>query len=194
MEFRDLPMHGKRVGILVERHRYRCRGCGRTFADPLPGFDDHYRMTVRLRQYLAPQAVKRPFAALADEVGLDEKTVRSVFHEAVHEWDRGRQVETPEVLGIDEVVLQQPRCVLTNVTEQTLVDLLPSRTYPTVVAYLRQFTRPDRVRRVTMDMWRPYRDAVRHVCLAARASCGGQVSCAANGERLLGQRPQTGAP
>ena len=129
-------MHGKRVRIVVERHRYRCRRCARTFTDPLSGFDDHYRMTERLRQYLMRQALKRTFAALADEVGVDEKTVRSVFQEVVQERDRARRVVTPEVLGIDEVVLQQPRCVLTNVTQHTLVDLLPSRTYATVAAYL----------------------------------------------------------
>lgn len=28
--FRDLPIHGKHVGIWVSRQRYKCKGCGRT--------------------------------------------------------------------------------------------------------------------------------------------------------------------
>ncbi|MBA3823941.1 MAG: transposase family protein [Ktedonobacterales bacterium] len=29
--FLDLPMHGKRVALLVDRRRYRCKVCGKTF-------------------------------------------------------------------------------------------------------------------------------------------------------------------
>jgi len=29
--FLDLPMHGKRVALLVYRRRYRCKVCGKTF-------------------------------------------------------------------------------------------------------------------------------------------------------------------
>ena len=33
---RDLPMHGKRVGIYVDSRRWRCFDCGKTFMEPLP--------------------------------------------------------------------------------------------------------------------------------------------------------------
>ncbi len=159
-EFRDLPMHGKRVGLLIQRQRYRCHHCRRTCVDPTPGLDDQRRVTERLKIFVAQQVLTRPFTAVATEVGLDEKTVRAVFREAVDAWDRTRTLVTPKILGIDEVVLGQPRCVLTNVEEQTLLDILPHRTYEPVLAYLTHLPQPDQVQWVTMNMWRPYRDAV----------------------------------
>ena len=158
--FRDVPMHGKRVGLIVQRQRYRCLQCRRTFVDAIPGLDDHHRVTERLKIFVAEQVLSRPFTAVATEVGLDEKTIRAVFRAAVQTWDQKRHVVTPTMLGIDEVVLGQPRCVLTNVDAQTLLDMLPNRTYDTVFAYLQQMPQSQRVQWVTMDMWRPYRVAV----------------------------------
>lgn len=117
-------MHGKRVGLLVQRQRYRCHQCRRTCVDPTPGPDDQRRVTERLKIFVAQQMLARPFTAVATEVDC----VRAVFCEAVGTWDRTRTLVTPKILGIDEVVLGQPRCVLTNVEEQTLRDVLPHRT------------------------------------------------------------------
>ncbi len=63
----------------------------------------------------------------------------------------------------------QPRCVLTNIREQTLIELLLRPTYERVVAYLRRLPQPASVHWVTMDMWRPYREAVRHALPKARS-------------------------
>ncbi len=38
--FLDLPMHGRRVGVQVQRRRYRCKRCQRTMIQPLPDMDD----------------------------------------------------------------------------------------------------------------------------------------------------------
>lgn len=32
---KDLPMHGRRVGLYIDTRRYQCRGCGKTFYEPL---------------------------------------------------------------------------------------------------------------------------------------------------------------
>lgn len=37
---RDLPSHGKRVGIYVDTRRFRCRACSKTFSEPLPHTDE----------------------------------------------------------------------------------------------------------------------------------------------------------
>ncbi|HQR82893.1 MAG TPA: transposase family protein, partial [Thiotrichales bacterium] len=33
---KDLPMHGKRVGIYVNLRRMKCHACGKTFSESLP--------------------------------------------------------------------------------------------------------------------------------------------------------------
>ncbi|MCY0878106.1 MAG: hypothetical protein OWU84_04080 [Firmicutes bacterium] len=115
-------MHGKRGGLVIQHQRYHGHQCPRTFVDLTSGLDDHHRVTERLKIYVADQVLSRPFAAVATEVGLDEKTVRTVFRTAVETWDQKRNIVTATVLGIDEVVLGKPRCVLTNVQAQTLLE------------------------------------------------------------------------
>nr|WP_239635118.1 transposase family protein [Paenibacillus sp. H1-7] len=40
----DLPIHGKRVGLLIKRQRYRCRDCNRTFWEHLDAFQSAKRI------------------------------------------------------------------------------------------------------------------------------------------------------
>ena len=58
---RDLPMHGKRVGIHVDTRRYRCRRCGKTFYEHPPDVDERRLMTSRLVDWVGKQSIKRPF-------------------------------------------------------------------------------------------------------------------------------------
>lgn len=75
----DLPSHGKRVGILLTQNRYRCQDCGKTSLQPLPDVDERSQMTRRLVRYI--EELRKTFTAtvVADDVGVDEKTVRNLF-------------------------------------------------------------------------------------------------------------------
>ena len=44
--FKDLPMHGKRVGIYIDTKRMRCQACGKTFSQALPVLAEN-RITIR---------------------------------------------------------------------------------------------------------------------------------------------------
>ncbi|WP_220201144.1 transposase family protein [Reticulibacter mediterranei] len=76
---RDLPCHGKQVRITVNRIRYRCKTCRKTWFEILPEGDEHRSATSRLVRYVQQQSLFRPFVALAQEVGLDEKSVRTIL-------------------------------------------------------------------------------------------------------------------
>lgn len=102
----DLPVHGKRVGITLIRDRYRCQDCGKTFVRPLPGLKDGSQMTERLIRYIQEQSLRKTFTAVSDEVGVDEKTVRNLFHEYIQRLDAETIFETPKRMGID---LNPPR-------------------------------------------------------------------------------------
>lgn len=167
--FMDLPVHGKRVGIRVVRRRYRCYACGRTFLEPLAVMDGSHQMTKRLSEYVAKESLDRTFVSLADMVGIHEKTVRLLFKDYVAKLARETHFETPSWMGIDEVhILKQPRCIITNVQEGAIIDMLPNRRRETVEAYLRCLPDAHCVRVVTMDMWNPYKDAVHTVLPQAR--------------------------
>ncbi len=161
---RDLPMHGKRVGIYVDTRRYRCRTCNKTFYEKLPAVDVKRVMTSRLVKWMGQQAIKRPFAHIADEIGVTENTVKNVFNDYINELERAIRFETPLWMGIDEIhIIKKPRCVISNIENNTIVNILRDRTKKTVMDYLSRLKGRDEVKCVAMDMWEPYKDAIRTV-------------------------------
>ncbi len=161
---RDLPMHGKRVGIYVDTRRFQCRSCNKTFYERLPEVDDKRLMTSRLVKWMGEQSVKRPFAHIADEVGVTENTVKNVFNDYINELERTVRFETPLWMGIDNIyIIKKPRCVVSNIESNTVVNVLRDRNKTTVINYLNRLPGKKLVKCVAMDMWEPYKDAVRVV-------------------------------
>lgn len=158
---RDLPIRGKRVGVYVNTRRFKCQGCKRTFYESLPEVDEKRLMTSRLVKWIGQQSVKRPFLHIAEEIGIDEKTVKNVFRDYINELEKTFRFETPKWMGIDEINIIRPRCMISNIHNNTIVEILPNREKKTVMRYLHDLEGRDDVRYVAMDMWNPYRDAVR---------------------------------
>ncbi|MDE2353613.1 MAG: ISL3 family transposase, partial [Betaproteobacteria bacterium] len=156
---RDLPMHGRRVGLYVDTRRYRCQACSKTFYEELPDVDEKRLMTKRLNAWIGKQAIKRTFASIAEEVGCTESTVRSVFRDYINELEKTIRFETPKWMGIDEIHLIKPRGVIANIQNNTIVELLPNRNKDTVARFLYALEGKERIQYVAMDMWQPYRDA-----------------------------------
>lgn len=103
--FLDTPIHGKRVGINVTRPRFCCQSsvCGRTFYEDIPHCDKKRLMTKRLITYIEKRSLSRTFASLAEETGLDEKTIRNIFRDDINRLEKQVRFETPRCLGIDEI-------------------------------------------------------------------------------------------
>lgn len=159
--FLDLPIQMKRVAILVQRRRFKCKECKRTFLELLPDMDEDHLMTRRLVAYIQEQSLNRTFVDVADLVGVDEKTVRLIFKDYVKGLEAAYSFVTPPTLGIDELhLIGKPRCILTNVEQRTIIDMLRDRNQDTVQKYLSKLEEGHRVEVVVMDMWRPYRQAV----------------------------------
>ena len=166
---RDLTIHGKRVGIYVDTRRYQCRACKKTFYERLPDVDGKRMMTSRLVKWMGEQSVKRPFAHIADEIGVTENTVKNVFNDYINELERTVRFETPQWMGIDEIhIIKKPRCVVSNIENNTIVNVLRDRNKKTVADYLFRLNGRNLVKCVAMDMWEPYKDAVRDVMPQAR--------------------------
>ncbi len=165
---RDLPMHGKRVGLYIDTRRYRCQACAKTFYEALPDIDDKRLMTIRLTAWMGKQAIKRTFSSIADEVGCTEFTSRAVFSDYVNELERTTRFETPTWMGIDEIHLIKPRGVITNIQNNTIVELLKNRNKDTLINYLSNLGNKENIQYVAMDMWAPYRDACLTVLPQAR--------------------------
>lgn len=158
----DQPIRAKRVGILIHRRRYQCQTCHRTFLEQLCDVDEHHFMTERLVNYIHREALRRTFTSIADDVGLDEWTIRALFRESTAHLSEKAIEEPVTVLGIDEVyLLGKPRCVLTDIERRCIIDLLRTRDKESVKNYLQRL--PVSIRTgitcVCMDMWQPYKQA-----------------------------------
>jgi transposase len=165
---KDMPMHGRRVGIYVSTRRKKCLSCTKTFSESLPDVDDKRAMTKRLLEWIGKQAIKRTFTSIAEEVGITEGTVRIIFNDYISELERTVKFETPTWMGIDEIYLIKPRGVITNIRNNTAVEILKDRNKKTVADYLYRLKDRGDVQYVAMDMWKPYRDAVGDVIPQAK--------------------------
>ncbi len=158
-EFMDTPLHGKRVHLIVRRQRYVCQGCEKTFQQILPDMEEDRTMTKRLVEYVKRLSLEKKFTEIAEEVGVNEKTVRNLFHEHVEKLDAERVLTAPEWIGIDEIhLLGEFRCILTSPAEKHVMDLLPKRDKSTVLKWMMALPNRKNVKVVTMDMWTGYRN------------------------------------
>jgi transposase len=159
----DQPIRGKHVGIIVHRKRYRCYDCRRTFFEPVPQMDEHHFMTERLVHYVQSEALRRTFTGIADDVGVDEKLIRILFSEFAKSLSPRYPSTAVHYLGIDELyLLNQYRCVITDVEHHRIVELLRDRTKASVINYLSHWPKElqAQITAVCTDMWAPYHDAV----------------------------------
>ena len=160
----DLPMHGKRVGIYVDARRFKCKSCSKTFMEHLPDVNANRWMTDRLVKWVGQLSLTNTFTGIAEEIGVTEGTIRNVFSDYLTELERTVRFETPKWMGIDEIhIIQKPRAVISNLHNNTAVNLLPNRNKKTIASYLSNLKDKDSVQYVAMDMWRPYREAVNEV-------------------------------
>lgn len=158
---RDAPLWGKPLQVRIERRRYRCRSCGQTFSQPLPDIDDQRDMTSRCLMFIRDQAVKRSFRDIADQIGVDPKTVAAVAQEHFQALEARRVVKAPKYLGIDEVsVLSRPRAIFTDVGQKRVLDLIRSRTQDSVMRWLYHLEGRQAVEAVSIDMWLSYKRAI----------------------------------
>ncbi|BDI29196.1 ISL3 family transposase [Capsulimonas corticalis] len=162
LEVRDVPTLGKPTRILITRQRYRCRACRATFAQPMAEIDSSGTMTKRLIAYIQENAIERTFTSVAKDVGVADNTVSGIFDNYITALDKmGTLFQTPEYLGIDEIQIHGKMCcILTNVTERTVYELLPSRKKEDIVPILKSLRLPPMVKCVCIDMWKPYKLAV----------------------------------
>lgn len=158
----DLPIHGDQVLINLKRQRYRCRKCGFTFMPTPPGFDAQFRMTSRAVEWVEREASRQTFAYVSQHIGIEERSIRRVFWRYAQRKEKELIPTAGPIIGIDELyLLNKHRCIFTNLKEKTVIDLLPGRKYPEVYRYLKNLNGADKIERVCIDMWRPYREAVR---------------------------------
>lgn len=118
--FLDLPIHAKRVGLLVSRQRYQCQECHRAFMEPLPDMHDTRRATRRLVEYIERESLRRTFASIANDVGMTEGAIRAIFHDYLPRLEQHMKANVaPRWLGIDAGHAGAPRFDRSGIARRT---------------------------------------------------------------------------
>lgn len=69
-EVSDMPIHGKPVKLILMHKRYKCPCCNKTFYQPFLDIEKNCKVTLRLKEYIRKESLKKPFSQIAYEVDL----------------------------------------------------------------------------------------------------------------------------
>jgi len=164
-EWRDLKLRHLALVIAYRPRRVVCPDCG-VRVECVPWADRWGRVTRSLARAVAELARRTDLATVAQQHGIDWKTVAGVIRRVVM-WGLSRRRKRPlRTLGIDEVSRKKGHRYLTLVYDlerDRLVWVGKDRTRETVRAFFREIgkRRSGRIQAISMDMWTPYLDVVR---------------------------------
>lgn len=162
---RDININEHYTALKIRGHKHLCKDCGSIFVDRFNTLDLCSKMTNRLRCKIQQLSLTKPFKHIAREYKLSVTTIEKIALAYIREKDSQHIMYSPEVLGIDEAHLNGSiRYVLTDINEHLLFEILPKRDKQTVINYLDSLPDSNNIKIVTMDMYRPYREAV-YECL-----------------------------
>jgi transposase len=158
---RDLNEYNKLVGLVIKGHRYRCKTCGKTWADTYKSIDDSARMTNRMRDYITDQCLKTTFTDIKKELDISLTAIEKVFAKYTEEMESQRQIVAPRILGMDETMLNGIyRGMYVDVENKRIIDITSNRKLRTVKQWLANLPEKERTECATIDMWGSYKDAL----------------------------------
>ena len=81
VKFADIPIKQTPNYLEIDRQRYQCKICKKTFFEDLPNIDSKRRCTNRLKDWLIQESFKQSFVNLAKQTDLNESTIRRIFED-----------------------------------------------------------------------------------------------------------------
>lgn len=158
---RDLNEFNKLVGLVIKGHRYRCKACGKSWADNYKSIDDSARMTNRMRDYIIDQCLQTTFTDIKKELDISLTAIEKIFAKYAEEMESQRQIVAPRILGMDETMLNGIyRGMYVDVENRRIIDITADRKQRTVRQWLALLPEKERTECATIDMWGSYKDAL----------------------------------
>lgn len=164
---RDLDMGKWRVFLHFTGRRFYCEQCERAFTEGLVSVDPRRRQTRRFEQQVYQRCLSSTRKAVAEELWLDQTAVKGIFRRWAKKVVTAQRRQTVRVLGIDEISLKkrykQFALVISDLERRCVIAVLPSREKVHLEKWLSDLSETERkaIRVVSIDMWKPYRSAVR---------------------------------
>ena len=168
---RDLPLRGHRIVLILQKRRFRCLSCRRSFTEPDQACGKRQRTTKRLREYVGKQACSRPVSHVAAEMKVGPRLVQICLEEVAQvelakrnlSLDETAPLRTPRYLGIDEFARRKGHrydTILCDLDGRQVLEVSAGRTKDEVSHLLERLSNCDAVEAVSMDMSSTFREAV----------------------------------
>ncbi len=164
---RHLDVFGMRTIIHFDKRRFDCEVCGQPFSELLSWIEPKRRQTRAYEGYIYEQVKKTPRKHVAWQEGLNEATVLDIFKKKAKEKQRGVEQGLVRLLGVDEISVRKGHknyaLVLTDLERRCVLEVFDNRLQETFERWLDGLSTQQRraIKVVSMDMWNPYRYAVR---------------------------------
>ncbi len=163
---RHLSVFGLPSQLVISCRRYECRGCQRSFVQPLPGIMPWRRSSEPLRESIYQRhddGICASTLAKREEIG--QATVARIYAQFTERKAKERlSRECPTVLGIDEHTLHKHLRFATtfcDLRNHRVFDIVPGRSEGELAGYLRSLRGRERVRVVCIDLSSSYRAMIR---------------------------------
>jgi transposase len=152
--------------LVIEAHKWLCRGCGKYFRQQFPGVLRHQRASEPFRRYIFQQhwdGINR--SRLGERESIGHATVERYF-----QYFLGRKAAElegatcPRVLGIDEHFFSRKHGFATtfcDLAKHKVYDVVLGRSEAALEAYLSKLKGKEQVRIVCMDLSSSYRALAR---------------------------------
>lgn len=167
----DVNIGITQIDLLVKVPRYRCDGCGATFAHKFESIPENKQVTHRLYEQIRRDVFVRPFTDVADDFGYTITTISTIFDEYAAELETKRgTIVAPRVLGIDEKhIVHAMRAVFVDIETGTLLEMTENNKKNDIVGTIESMVDYDKnIEIVTMDMSPGYRSWVQECLPDAR--------------------------
>ncbi|MCP3686131.1 MAG: ISL3 family transposase [bacterium] len=164
---RHLDTLEMRTIIHFMQRRFDCSVCAKPFTEQLSWIDPKRRQTQAFEEYIFERVKKMPRKLVAVQEGLSESTVLDIFKKKAKESRRHLKSGLLRALGVDEISIKkghrQYALVLSDLERHCVIAVLPNRLQDCFEEWIDCLTEAERkaIKVVSMDMWNPYRHAVR---------------------------------
>lgn len=156
----------RRCQLWLESHKWRCKGCGKTFWQRFPGILPRRRASESFRRSVSERhwdGISRSRLARREKIG--SATIERWFHDYLAH--RGSQVKSapcPQVLGIDEHFFSRRlgyATTLCDLRRNKVFDVVLGRSEKSLEGYLGHLKGKEEVKVVCMDLSVTYRAIVK---------------------------------
>jgi transposase len=165
---RDLSVWGLQCYLEYDHRRFKCGYCNKPFTEQLVAVDFNSLYTCRYEHYVFNQYRHTAIQEIVDQEGLGYKAAQGLFYRQVEK--RLIKADRPLVrrLGIDEISLKKRHkqfiLVVSDLDRGCVIAVLEDRLMERLEGWVDGLSAEERqaIEEVSMDMWSPYRQAVKN--------------------------------